>query len=144
MLRLIAATLAGAIFGVGLTIAQMTNPAKVLSFLTLLDGWDGSLALVMASAVAVTAIGYRLVWMRERPLLASRFVAPDTEEVDARLMLGAGLFGLGWGAVGLCPGPAIAALGFGGPELLGFVAAMFGGMAGYELLQRGSLLTSAS
>lgn len=144
MFRLISAAMAGAVFGIGLTVAQLTNPTKILSFLTLVEGWDGSLGLALAAAIAVTAIGYRLVWMRERPIFARAFPPPDSGEVNARLMLGAGLFGLGWGAVGLCPGPAIAALGFGGPELLGFVAAMFGGAAGYELLERGSLLTSAT
>jgi len=124
----------GLIFGLGLTVSQMINPAKVLAFLDITGAWDPSLALVMASALAVTAIGYRLVWRRRRPLAGGSFQVPSTQAIDARLIGGSVLFGLGWGLAGLCPGPAIAALGTGRPDVAIFFAAMLTGMIGYRLL----------
>jgi uncharacterized membrane protein YedE/YeeE len=135
MKRNIIALLAGLIFGIGLTVSQMVNPAKVLGFLDILGDWDPSLALVMASALIVTAIGYRLVWRRDAPVLAPAFQIPTDERIDGKLAGGALLFGAGWGLVGLCPGPAIAALVLGGLPALGFFAAMVAGMVAYELIR---------
>ena len=136
MARHLVALLAGLVFGLGLVISQMVNPAKVIAFLDLFGNWDPSLAFVMGAALIVTAIGYRLVWRRPRPVLAKRFQVPGNRKLDARLAIGALLFGLGWGLVGLCPGPAIAAITIGGVEALGFLAAMAAGMLAFELFYR--------
>jgi uncharacterized membrane protein YedE/YeeE len=129
------ALLAGLTFGLGLTISQMVNPAKVLGFLDIFGNWDPSLALVMASALAVTALGYRLAWRQPKPVLADDFQLPTEGRIDWRLATGSVLFGGGWGLVGLCPGPAIAALVIGGLPALGFFAAMLAGMAGYAVIK---------
>lgn len=118
----------GLLFGLGLTVSQMINPAKVLAFLDLFGAWDPSLIVVMGGALAVTGFGYRLVWQRPAPLLASAFQQPTGNELDARLLVGAALFGVGWGLAGYCPGPALAALGLAAPKTLLFVAAMLAGM----------------
>lgn len=128
----ISGLLAGLVFGIGLTLSQMLNPAKVLAFLDILGNWDPSLAFVMGGALIVTAIGYRLVWQREKPAFADRFQVPGNRTIDTRLAIGAIMFGIGWGLVGLCPGPAIAALTIGGLPIIGFMAAMIAGMIAYE------------
>jgi len=131
--KTISAGITGLIFGLGLTIAEMTNPAKVLAFLDLFGNWDPSLALVMGAAFLVTLAGYRLSWLRKQPVFAEQFQIPGNRRVDARLAIGAMLFGIGWGLAGLCPGPAIAALGFGGTKALMFVAAVVAGVLAYDL-----------
>lgn len=136
MARNLSALLAGLVFGLGLTISQMVNPAKVRAFLDILGNWDPSLAFVMGAGLIVTLVGYRLVLKRERPALAERFELPAAREVDARLATGAVLFGAGWGLVGLCPGPAITAISFGGLPVLVFLAAMAAGMAAFEAVNR--------
>lgn len=141
--RNVSALIAGLIFGLGLTISEMVNPAKVLAFLDLFGNWDPSLAFVMGGALIVTAIGYRLVWKRERPVFASSFQVPGNRSVDTRLAIGAVLFGIGWGLVGLCPGPAIAALTFGGKPLLVFLGAMGAGMVLFEVFDRMTARASA-
>ena len=98
--------IAGFLFGLGLVIGGMSNPAKVLNFLDLAGSWDPSLAFVMAGALAVTFIGYKLVFRQPRPLLAARFHLPELKQIDRRLVLGAAIFGVGWGLSGFCPGPA--------------------------------------
>jgi uncharacterized membrane protein YedE/YeeE len=137
-LRIFAALACGLLFGTGLTVSQMINPQKVLNFLDVAaipaGRWDPSLALVLLGAVATTAIGYRLVFRRARPLLAPAFSLPSRRDIDARLVLGAVLFGLGWGFVGFCPGPAITALGIGGLPVAVFVFAMLVGMVAFHLL----------
>lgn len=137
MPRILAALACGLLFGVGLTIAQMINPEKVLAFLDVgavgTGGWDPSLAVVLLGATATTAAGYRLVFRRGRPLLAEAFSPPTRRDIDARLVAGAVIFGTGWGLTGLCPGPAIAVLGVGGTNALVFIVAMLAGMAGYHL-----------
>jgi len=134
--RNISALLAGLVFGLGLTVSEMVNPAKVLAFLDLFGGWDPSLAFVMGAALLVTAIGHRLVWSRPSPVFAERFQVPGNRTLDARLAVGVVLFGIGWGLVGLCPGPAIAALTTGGVHAVGFLAAMVAGMVIFEGFDR--------
>ena len=123
----------GLIFGLGLIVAGMSDPAKVLGFLDLgaipAGGWDPSLLFVMAGGVGVTLIGYRLVLRRARPVLAERFVLPTATRPDARLISGAALFGVGWGLAGFCPGPSLVATLTGGTGALVFIAAMLAGMA---------------
>jgi uncharacterized membrane protein YedE/YeeE len=114
----------------------MTNPAKVLAFLDVAGAWDATLACVMGGALAVSAAGFGVARRRLRPWLAESFAIPTRRDLDARLIGGACLFGVGWGLVGLCPGPAVANLWRGSPEIAVFVAAMLAGMLGYRLLAR--------
>jgi uncharacterized membrane protein YedE/YeeE len=121
--------LAGLIFGLGLVISGMSNPAKVLNFLDVFGSWDPSLAFVMAGAVLVTGIGYRLVLARPRPLFAASFQLPTRRDIEPRLIVGPTIFGIGWGLSGFCPGPAFTALGLATPGALVFVPAMLIGFA---------------
>ena len=133
-----AAAVAGLLFGAGLAISGMVNPAKVLGFLDVAGAWDPSLALVLAGAVGVNLVGYRLAFRRPSPLFAERFVLPTARDLDVPLLAGAVLFGVGWGLVGYCPGPALAALSSGSPKVLVFVLAMVGGsLLGRWWQQRG-------
>lgn len=118
----------GLIFGIGLVVSGMSDPAKVLNFLDLAGTWDPSLAFVMAGAVAVTFAGYRLVWRRPAPVAAQRFDVPGGKGIDAKILVGPAIFGLGWGLSGFCPGPALTAIGLAAPGTLAFVPAMFVGM----------------
>lgn len=120
----IAALVAGILFGLGLAVSQMINPAKVVGFLDIFGLWDPSLIFVMAGAVMVAFAGFRLVRSRPAPLLAARFELPTRRDLDGRLIGGAAVFGIGWGLTGFCPGPAIASLAFGIPDSVIFVAAM--------------------
>lgn len=122
------AFLAGALFGVGLTVAEMTDPARVVGFLDVAGGaWDMTLALVMLGALAVSVPLFPLVLQQPHPLLAARFALPTKLRIDGPLLAGSALFGVGWGLAGLCPGPAIAALATGSPAVVAFVAAMIAG-----------------
>lgn len=134
MPQVFAALLAGILFGIGLTVSQMINPEKVLSFLDFFGAWDPSLALVMLGAVGVSAVVFRLALKQPRPVLASAFQVPSRSDVDNRLIAGGVIFGLGWGLVGWCPGPAIASLALVQVESFIFVAAMIAGMLLYRLL----------
>jgi uncharacterized membrane protein YedE/YeeE len=127
-MRLIAAYLTGALFGVGLLVSRMANPAKVLSFLNFAGPWDASLALVMAAAVSVAALAFWWGRHRTRPFLAERFASVPWSGVNARLILGAGIFGIGWGLSGLCPGPALVDLPLRPLPIGMFVIAMLVGM----------------
>lgn len=131
--RLLGALLSGAIFGLGLAVSGMMNPAKVTGFLDVAGGWDPTLALVMVGALLVTIPAFRLILGRPRPVLDTRFSLPTKTRPDGRLLSGAALFGVGWGMVGFCPGPAVAALTTGLLPVLVFVAAMVGGMAIHRL-----------
>jgi uncharacterized protein len=126
------AILAGLLFGAGLAVSQMANPAKVLAFLDVgaipAGGWDPSLALVMGGALVVTFFGFRLARGRDRPIAADAFEFPMRRDIDGRLAAGSALFGIGWGLVGYCPGPAIASLAWGRVETVAFVLAMIAGM----------------
>lgn len=121
--------IAGLIFGIGLVISGMANPAKVKNFLDLAGTWDPSLAFVMGAAVLVTLVGYRVAFRRGAPLLADRFNVPTKSDIDRRLLIGAGLFGIGWGLGGYCPGPALVALPLLAQGTLVFVPAMLVGLA---------------
>jgi uncharacterized membrane protein YedE/YeeE len=126
-MKLTIALIAGLVFGLGLSLGGMTQPAVVLGFLDLFGAWDPRLMFVMAGAVLTTAIGYRLVFRRGRPLFESDFQLPLAKRFDARLIAGSALFGMGWGIAGYCPGPALASLGGGAPSLLVLVATMLAG-----------------
>ena len=132
--------LAGLIFGLGLLISGMANPAKVQNFLDLAGSFDPSLLFVMAGAVVVTLVGYRLVLRRPSPLLAEQFHLPAVKDIDARLVSGAALFGIGWGLSGFCPGPAITSLALLAKGTLVFVPAMFAGIALARLVIRARAL----
>ena len=122
---------AGLIFGVGLTMADMVNPARVQAFLDPFGAWDPTLALVMGGAIIPMLIAWRLT-EGARPMFGTSF-PPLKREIDGRLIFGSALFGGGWGLAGFCPGPALAALSFGGAPVLIFVAAMFAGMSLHDL-----------
>jgi len=129
MRTVLASFVAGTLFGLGLTVSRMIDPAKVLGFLDVTGDWDPSLALVMVGALTVMTIAYRLVARRAAPLLADSFKIPTRQDIDGRIVSGAVLFGVGWGLVGLCPGPAISGLALGRYEVALFVPAMLVGMA---------------
>jgi uncharacterized membrane protein YedE/YeeE len=141
MRRIFSSFSAGVLFGAGLTISQMVNPRKVTDFLDLFGNWDPSLAFVMGGALAVTALGYQLVLRRPQPLFVSEFHLPTSQRIDARLIGGAALFGVGWGLAGFCPGPAVASLGYGLWQSVVFVSAMLAGML---LRDRSDVLVPAS
>ena len=127
----------GIVFAAGLGISGMTQPLKVLGFLDVFGTWDPALAFVMGAALLVTHFGYNKVLAREQPLLAARFDLPTRRDVDLRLVAGASLFGVGWGMVGFCPGPALVALGGGASAVALFVIAMFAGFLLQDLLDLG-------
>lgn len=127
-MKALIALIAGALFGAGVTLSGMVNPMKVLNFMDIAGAFDPTLILVMGAALVVTFLGYRLAWTRTTPLFDSTFHLPGTAGIDARLVSGAVLFGLGWGISGFCPGPAVASLVFGHSESFIFVIAMAIGM----------------
>ncbi|TAL23992.1 MAG: YeeE/YedE family protein [Aquabacterium sp.] len=128
--------LAGLVFGLGLVLSGMADPAKVLGFLDLAGSWDPSLALVMAGAIAVGLVAFTWARHRTTSLLGLDMKLPTARRIDARLVGGSLLFGAGWGIAGFCPGPALAALGMGEPKALVFVVAMLLGMGLFEVLER--------
>jgi uncharacterized membrane protein YedE/YeeE len=134
MARVLAALLAGLLFGLGLTVSQMVNPAKVLNFLDIAGDWDPSLAFVLAGAVTTAFFGFRLAGSQAKPLFEDSFRPPTVTRIDGRLLAGAALFGIGWGLIGLCPGPAVAALTQDGQAVILFAAAMAAGMTLYRWL----------
>lgn len=124
-----AALVSGVLFGAGLAVGGMTRPEKVLGFLDVGGAWDASLAFVMAGAIAVHFFAYRLIRGRSAPLYAERFGIPTRRDVDVKLLVGAALFGVGWGLAGYCPGPGIVSLAAGGTGAAVFVASMLLGMS---------------
>lgn len=137
MRQTIAALAAGSLFGLGLTLSRMVDPAKVLSFLDVSGNWDPSLALALAGATGTAAIGFRLILgRRSAPLFAEAFSLPTARVIDRRLVIGAAIFGVGWGLVGLCPGPALVGLGFAFRPVAIFITSMLVGMATFELMGR--------
>jgi uncharacterized membrane protein YedE/YeeE len=125
---LIFSLLAGVIFGAGLTLSDMVNPTRVLNFLDVAGSWDPTLIFVMAGGLAVTTVGYRLIFRRGSPVFGDKFNMPTRRQIDLPLVGGAALFGVGWGLAGICPGPALADLVTLEPKVLVFVAAMLVGM----------------
>lgn len=136
MMQLFSALLAGLVFGIGLLVSGMTNPAKVLGFLDLAGAWDPSLAFVMGGAVAVGVVAFALAGRRERALLGDPIRLPTATRIDRRLVLGSLAFGVGWGLAGFCPGPALASLMTGHHKAIVFTAAMVAGMIVYEGIER--------
>ncbi len=134
-MHLIVIYLIGVIFGTGIVLSGMANPAKVINFFDVAGSWDPSLAFVMGGALVVTAVGYRIVFGRERPIFEGRFVLPTARNLDARLIGGSAVFGVGWGIAGFCPGGALPALGTGRTEVILFVIAMLGGIFAAKFLQ---------
>jgi uncharacterized membrane protein YedE/YeeE len=134
-MRLLTALLIGLIFGLGIAVSGMINPAKVLNFFDLAGTWDPSLAFVMGGALAVAIPGYRLVLGRPAPTFEPRFQLPDTRVIDRRLVLGSATFGIGWGIAGFCPGGALPALGTGDPAVFLFLAALILGLLVARTLQ---------
>jgi uncharacterized membrane protein YedE/YeeE len=139
---MIASLLSGLVFGAGLLISGMVSPTKVLGFLDIFGAWDPSLAVVMAAALAVSAPGFMLANGRSRPLLAAQSVWPTKNHIDRPLVVGAAIFGIGWGLVGLCPGPALESLATLSPGVIAFVAAMAAGMVFQNVWQRSRTITS--
>jgi uncharacterized membrane protein YedE/YeeE len=125
----VAALICGLVFGWGLLISGMVQPAKVSAFLDIFGAWDPSLAVVMIAALIVSVPGFMLAKRRERPILAAQSVWPSKIGIDSQLVIGSALFGVGWGLVGLCPGPALENLATLSPRVIAFVVAMTAGMA---------------
>ena len=130
------ALLGGLVFGLGLLLSGMANPAKVLGFLDLAGPWDPSLALVMVGAIGVGLLAFALARGRQTSLLGAPMRLPTAQQIDRRLVLGGTLFGVGWGLAGFCPGPALVALGMGNGKALVFTLAMLAGMGLFELLEK--------
>ncbi|MDO5658902.1 MAG: hypothetical protein Q4G36_11350 [Paracoccus sp. (in: a-proteobacteria)] len=127
-MRALMAALAGALFGAGLLVSGMTNPAKVQGWLDVFGHWDPTLAFVLGGAIAPMAVAWRIAARRAAPALGGRFPDPPAPVIDRRLLAGSALFGLGWGIAGLCPGPAAASIFFGGLPVALFTGAMLAGM----------------
>lgn len=121
--------LGGIVFAIGLGVAGMTEPAKIISFLDIFGAWDPSLAFVMVGAIGVNAVLHRFIVKREKPVFTEKFYLPTRSDFDKNLVIGAALFGIGWGVTGLCPGPGLASLITGKNYALAFVAALLVGMA---------------
>lgn len=134
MRNLFPGLIVGTIFGAGLALSDMVNPARVQAFLDVAGDWDPTLMFVMGAALAPSAIAYALRRRLARPLLSERFVIPENRVMDRSLLLGAALFGVGWGLVGFCPGPAVAGLVFGAWQPWLFVTAMIAGMVLHRLV----------
>ena len=136
MTTIFTSLLAGLLFGLGLIVSGMANPAKVLGFLDLAGAWDPSLGFVMAGAIAVAAIAFAGAKKRTMSFLGSTMKLPDSRDIDSRLVIGSVLFGIGWGVAGFCPGPGLVALGMGEIKALVFVGAMLAGIGIFELIER--------
>lgn len=133
-MRVVVAIFCGVLFGIGLTISDMINPARVLGFLDLAGNWDPSAAFVFAGALIPSAIAYGISRSRASPVFDDHYHMPPKTKIDRPLVIGSVLFGLGWGISGFCPGPALAALSSGTGSIVLFVAAMAGGFALYRFL----------
>lgn len=134
--RILPPLLSGTLFGAGLALGGMTNPARVRGFLDLFGDWDPTLAFVMGGAVVVMAIAWRFQPRMAHPLFAETFALPDRTDLTAKLLGGSALFGIGWGIAGLCPGPAVAALAIGPTSAAIFVLSMLAGMVLVRLTER--------
>jgi hypothetical protein len=141
-MRIVVAFVAGLVFGLGLLLSGMADPAKVLGFLDLAGQWDPSLAMVMVGAIALAAVAFAWVRGRATSLLGDPVQLPAKRAIDRRLIVGALLFGAGWGLAGFCPGPALVALGVGAPKAVVFVGAMLAGMGLFEWFEARGKATS--
>lgn len=135
-MQIVMALMAGLIFGIGLIVSGMTNPAKVIGFLDLAGSWDPSLAFVMGGAILVGVVAFGFARRRDLSLLGATMRLPTATHIDRRLVMGSLAFGAGWGLAGYCPGPALASLAFGGVKPMIFTLAMLAGMALFEVLDR--------
>ena len=138
-MQILTALMAGLLFGIGLIVSGMTDPAKVVGFLDLAGNWDPSLAFVMGGAILVGVFAFGVARKRERSLLGAPMRLPTATRIDRRLVLGSLAFGAGWGLAGYCPGPALASLVSGGEKPLVFTLAMLAGMALFEVLERAAI-----
>ena len=138
MINLLLALATGCLFGIGLTVSQMINPDKVLGFLDISGDWDPSLAMVMVGALTEAFLGFRWVRRHQQPLLDSRFHITDKTQLDKPLLMGATLFGIGWGMTGYCPGPAFASIALGNQEALLMVISIYAGFWAAGLLNNRS------
>lgn len=136
MIRLVLAALSGGLFGAGLLVSGMTDPAKVQGWLDVFGAWDPTLGFVLTGAILPMLLAWRVAARRRIALVGTPLPPPPPQAIDARLIAGAALFGLGWGLAGLCPGPAMASLAFGGLPVLIFVAAMVAGMVLFSAWNR--------
>ena len=144
MFRVVSLLLIGGLFGLGLAISGMLNPAKIAGFLDLFGVWDPSLAFVMGGGVIANFIGHRVVMRRLSPVFGVGFRIPNNSRIDGRLLSGAALFGIGWGLGGLCPGPAVASLAMAPAEVGLFVLMMLAGLAVGRMLTSGPAATPAA
>ena len=135
-MTLLVSLLTGLVFGIGLIVSGMADPAKVLGFLDLAGVWDPSLAFVMAGAIAVSVVAFAVARRRTVSLLGAEMKLPTGRQIDRRLVAGSVVFGIGWGMAGFCPGPGLVALGMGEIKAAVFVAAMLAGMGIFELFER--------
>lgn len=133
--RLLPPLASGTLFGAGLTLSGMTDPVRVRGFLDLFGAWDPTLAFVMVGAVAVMALAWRIRARMSAPWFGDKFSLPDRSDLDPKLIVGAALFGIGWGLAGLCPGPALASLALSPAAVLPFVVALFAGMSLHKITQ---------
>ena len=136
MTRLITALIIGAVFGIGLAIAGMLNPSKVVGFLDVFGDWDPSLAFVMGGGVLVNAIGHRFVMKRKAPIQSAKFSMPTSTNIDKPLVIGSVIFGVGWGLAGLCPGPVVASLLLSGQAMLPFFGLLITGLLVGQIVMR--------
>jgi len=136
MASIASAFFVGTLFGFGLAVSEMINPARVIGFLDVAGRWDPTLLFVMGGALVVTAPSFPLILRRARPLLAAFFILPTKSKLDGSLIAGAIIFGVGWGIAGFCPGPALAALASGSPSVALFVVAMIAGQWTASLLEK--------
>jgi uncharacterized protein len=134
MKTLLAALFCGILFGFGLALAQMTNPDKVIHFLDVTGNWDPSLILVMLGALAITMTAFRLILKRPQPVFDNTFYLPTKQAIDKPLLIGAALFGIGWGITGYCPGPVVAGLGLGNFESVAMLGAIYAGFFAHRKL----------
>jgi uncharacterized membrane protein YedE/YeeE len=136
MKKYLVAFAGGIVFGLGLCISKMVDPNKIMGFLDVTGNWDPSLLLVMFSALVIVSIGYRLALKREKPVLDKKFYLPTNNQLDIKLILGAILFGVGWGLIGYCPGPIVTSLGFLSVDIVLVFISMLVGMATWTLLAK--------
>ena len=144
MLRIVSTYLIGLVFGVGIMISGMANPAKVLNFFDIAGTWDPSLIFVMGGALVTTGLGYLFVLKRPMPVFDAKFHLPTKRELDVKLIGGSAVFGIGWGIAGFCPGGALPAIGTLNPAVLSFVAAMLVGIFAAKAVQKRSAAAAQS